>query len=94
MGCCFFAILGALWPRLSLVLVWFFKPAIPAMAFDTKLWPLLGLVFFPTTTLAYELIKYYHPSHGIDNGYLAVLAVAFLYDLGHVGFGMRGRKKN
>jgi hypothetical protein len=94
MGCCFFAIIGALWPRVTLVLIWFFSPAIPHNAFRTSLWPCLGLVFLPTTTLTYELIKYFHPTHGIDNGYLLFLAIAFLYDIGHVGLGMKGRKRD
>jgi hypothetical protein len=94
MGCCFFAIIGALWPRLALIFIWLFKPAIPNAAFHTTLYPVLGLIFLPTTTLTYELIKYYHPSHSIDNGYLLFLALAFLYDLGHVGLGMRGRKRD
>lgn len=93
MGCCFFAIIGALWPRLTLALIWFFKPHIPGMAFQGSFWPVLGLIFLPTTTLAYELIKYLHPSHSIDNEYLLVMAIAFLYDLGHVGLGMKRRRK-
>ena len=93
MGCCFFAIIGALWPRVALVCVWFFNVEIPQKAFATQLWPVLGFFFLPTTTLAYELIKWYHPTHQVDNEWLALLAVAFLYDLGHVGLGMRRRKR-
>lgn len=91
MGCCLFAIIGTLWPRLALIGIWLFAPHIPATAFQTIRWPLLGFFFLPTTTFAYELIKYNWGS--IDSpGGLIFMALAFLYDIGHLG-GFRRRKR-
>lgn len=82
MGCCLMALFGALWPRVGLVCVWLFFPAIPGKAFSTNLWPIAGFFFLPTTTLAYELIKANVGS--IDNPWLIVLALALLHDLGQL----------
>ena len=91
MGCCLIGCLGALWPRVTLVLIWIFARVIPEQAFTTSLWPLLGFFFLPTTTLAYELCRYY--LHGVDNPWsLVILALAFLHDIGHLGAGARGAR--
>jgi len=57
MGCgCLFALLVALSPRVALLIVWLFTPLIQTAFGDTWLWPLLGLLFLPTTTLMYVLV--------------------------------------
>ncbi len=91
MGCCLFAILSALWPRVILLAIWFLWPAVPKAAFQSELYPLLGFIFVPTTTLAYELIKY-NNGGAIDGWWLILLALAFLHDIGHVGAGMRRKR--
>ena len=80
MGCCLAALIGALWPRVVLICLWFMD--IPGRVFHTMLWPLLGFIFLPTTTLAYELIKFKVGS--IDNPWIILLAMAFLHDLGQL----------
>jgi hypothetical protein len=90
MGCCLFALLGGIWPRLALVYLYFFTP-IPNRIFHTTLYPLLGFIFMPTTTLAYELcLTYVGP---IDYLWTRIIVfIAFLHDLGQLGI-LRGRRK-
>jgi hypothetical protein len=92
MGCCLIAIIGAVWPRLLLALIYFFAPAIPAKAFHTALAPLLGFVFLPATTLAYEVAVYYWGPVQGNPVALGVLGVALLSDLSQLGVFKRKRK--
>jgi hypothetical protein len=93
MGCCLLAIIGALWPRLLLVLIYFFAPQIPAKAFHTVLYPLLGFFFLPATTLLYEVcITYIGPPDAAHPLVLLLLACALLSDLSQLGFFQRRRK--
>lgn len=61
--CCFFAALLFFGPRLAFLIFWLF-PAGQAkvnVAFDGWVFPLLGLIFIPWTTLVYVMI---FPVHG------------------------------
>ncbi len=91
MGCCLLAIIGALWPRLALLGVWILRPDIPGKEFPNTLYPVLGFIFLPTTTLAYELVKHFNGGV-IDGVGLVILVLALLHDIGHVGAGMRRRR--
>ena len=59
-------------------------------AYQTVLWPLLGFIFMPYTTLAYAWAKNTHGS--VEGFYLVVLIVAVLLDLGSVGGGAAARR--
>ena len=50
--CCFVLLLVALGPRFGIIAVWLFGDRVD-LAFDSWLWPLLGLLFAPWTTLMY-----------------------------------------
>jgi len=79
---CLLAIIGMLLPRVLMVFIflltnWF------SLAFKTTVWPLLGWLFAPYTTLAYMAAM-------INNGqvtgwWLALVVFAVLVDLGVVG---------
>ncbi len=92
MGCCLMAIVGALWPRIALVVIWLFYSRVPHTAFHSTLWPVLGFIFLPTTTLAYELIKY---NWGIVDSPLSliIMGLALLHDVGHLG-GFRRKRQS
>ncbi len=55
---CIVALLALLTPRLLIVLLWFLVPWFRGM-FDTLLWPVLGLVFLPTTLLWYSAVQHW-----------------------------------
>ena len=85
MGCCLLVILSALWPRVVLVLIYFFAPWIPRTAFHTALWPLLGFIFLPTTALAYELTWVYIGAPQTHPLSLILVIIAFIHDLAQLG---------
>ncbi|MGN6366804.1 MAG: hypothetical protein ACTHN5_00805 [Phycisphaerae bacterium] len=91
MGCCLFAVIGAIWPRIALVFLYFFT-VIPHQVFKTTLWPLLGFLFVPTTTLAYELCLFYIGP--VENIWcLLIILLAFLHDLTQLGVARRPARK-
>lgn len=59
-------------------------------AFDSQLWPLLGFIFMPLTTLAYTWTVL--EGRSMEGPYAIVVGVAVLMDIGVIGFGTRRRK--
>lgn len=81
---CLLGCLALFTPRLAIVLVVIFSNYI-GYAYNTFLWPFLGFLFMPMTTLAYAWAV---NSHGTVTGiYLVVVVIAVLLDLGLVGGG-------
>jgi hypothetical protein len=60
-------------------------------AFNTVLWPLLGFVFMPYTTLAY-MAAMLNNNHAVSGGWLVLVIVAVLVDLGGQGHSARRRR--
>ena len=52
---CLFLLIAMLSPRLGVIVLWLFTDYVNR-AFDSWIWPLLGLVFLPWTTLMYVLV--------------------------------------
>ena len=77
-------------PRLAIVLVVIFSDYI-GQAYHTILWPFLGFLFMPLTTLAYAWARNTYGS--VEGLGLAVVVVAVLFDLGLVGGAARRRGK-
>ena len=75
-------------PRFAIVLVVLFSDYI-GRAYETSLWPLLGFFFMPLTTLAYAWAINSHGS--VDGGFLVVVVLAVLIDLGIIGGSARNR---
>jgi hypothetical protein len=80
---CLFAIFAGAFPRLAVLIVWIARPERVDAAFNTFLWPLLGIIFLPFATLIYLLL--YTPGRGLSgwDGFWVVLAA--LLDIGHWG---------
>ncbi len=79
---CLIALLALFLPRLTMVLLFLFSDYLQR-AFQTALWPLLGFIFMPYTTLAYAWAI---NTNGSINGiYLVVVIIAVLVDLGVMG---------
>ena len=63
LGCgCLFAMGAAFFPRLAVLFVWLFTPLVNR-AFTMVIWPILGIIFLPFTTLMYVLV--YNPLVGV-----------------------------
>jgi len=52
---CLFALIAAISPRAGIILLWVFTNYVNA-TFSTWIWPLLGLIALPWTTLMYILV--------------------------------------
>jgi hypothetical protein len=73
--CCFVGGLAILGPRFVLAVWWIFGSKVDA-AFDSAIWPLLGLIFLPWTTLAYVIAWQPGGLNGNWDALLIVLGVA------------------
>jgi hypothetical protein len=76
--CCFFASLAVLGPRFALAMVWIFGSRVDN-AFDSWIWPLLGLLFLPWTTLFYVLL--WSPIGGVSGGEWFLVAAGVVFDM-------------
>lgn len=76
--CCLALTAGFIGPRIALLLWWLFDDRVDR-AFDSWVWPLLGLIFLPWTTLAYLLV--WSPVVGVDGGEWIVVAIGLLADI-------------
>ena len=55
--CCFFTILVFLGPRIAAPIWWLVQPVRWSAAFNNNiLWPILGIIFVPWTTIMYVLV--------------------------------------
>ena len=54
--CCVFTILVLLGPRFAGAIWWLVQPARWNLVFQNWLWPLLGIIFLPWTTLMYVIV--------------------------------------
>jgi hypothetical protein len=78
-----FAVLGAAFPRIAIVLLWFFTNFFQGV-FQGIIIPILGFLFLPLTLLVYTYIdKTYGPHMSVVQ--LVCLFVAVIIDLGLVG---------
>ena len=84
MGCsCLFAILAVFTPRLALFLIWVFTPWVSRAFHGGFIWPFLGLLFLPFTTLIYVFA--YQPGVGVTGWGWFFVVVGFLLDLSSYG---------
>jgi hypothetical protein len=78
-------------PRVVLFCLWLFTTYLDHV-FETLLWPLLGFVFLPLTTLAYAFAWHLGEGHISAFG-IACIVTAAIIDLGLFGTGNRARKQ-
>jgi len=87
--CCVLILLGFFTPRIVLMILWLFTNYL-TRAYETYVWPTLGFVFLPATTLAYAIAQ--NELGGLNGLGLVVLIIGFLVDIGLLGGGARGRR--
>jgi hypothetical protein len=88
--CCIFTSLFLLGPRFAALIWWLINPLRFNAAFSTWIWPLLGIIFLPWTTLMYLLV---FPGGviGFDWLWLALAVVADISMYAGGGYGNRDR---
>jgi len=77
---CLFALFAGIFPRVGLFIVWILRPNLVDAAFSTWIFPLLGIIFLPFTTLIYLFLWAPGGIHGFDWFWIGLAA---LLDLGH-----------
>jgi hypothetical protein len=89
---CLFAVLAGLFPRVAFAVYWIARPnAVSAVFGGTLIWPLLGLIFLPFTTLMYTLLWF--PGGGLTGWDWLWVGIAFLLDIGHYGYSAYGNRE-
>jgi hypothetical protein len=89
---CILALLAFFFPRLVIILLAIFGNYMDA-AYKTLIWPLLGFLFLPYTTLAYAWAINSSPNHSLQGLGLIVFVIAILVDIGVIGGGAKAKKR-
>ena len=78
---CLFALFAGAFPRLGALFIWLARPVMFSAAFGGSwLWPLLGVIFLPFTTLMYVIV--WSPG-GLRGWDWFWVILAFIIDIGH-----------
>lgn len=85
MPCCIGMIIGLLLPRVVLIFYWLLTDYI-SRAFETWIWPLLGFLFMPYTTLFYLWAMTYG-DRGVEGLWLVLVIIGVVLDLSSYGGG-------
>ena len=85
MGC-----LLALLARVALLVVWLTTPLVGRAFAGGWVWPLLGIIFLPLTTLAYVLVYAY--SNGVTGWAWLWVVLGFVFDVGLHSSGARANR--
>ena len=76
--CCLVGAAAIIGPRFAVAIWWIFGDKV-GQAFDSWIWPLLGLVFLPWTTLAYVVA--WGPLHGVSGAGWLLVALGLAGDI-------------
>jgi len=88
--CCLFAALLMFGPRAADVVWWLLEPVRWNAAFDTFVWPLLGIIFLPFTTLMYVIV-FPGGIDGLDIVWLLLAVALDVFSWFGGGYSNRGR---
>ena len=77
--CCLVLVASGLGPRLVLLGIWIFGDRVD-FAFGSWIWPLLGLLFLPWTTLFYVLM--WSALGGVSGAEWLLVALGVVFDIG------------
>jgi hypothetical protein len=90
MGCCLVAGVAAASPRIILFGMWLFTDYI-GRAYETWIWPFLGFLLLPTTTIAYSIAA--NEFGGFHGWGAVVVAGGVIIDVLIYGSGKRSRQE-
>ena len=89
--CCFLTALLFLGPRFAGILWWIFDSIRWNLAFSSWIWPVLGLIFLPFTTIMFVIVA---PGGNVVGWDWLWLGLAVIIDIGSYtggGYGNRNR---
>jgi hypothetical protein len=85
---CLLALFAGAFPRLGLFMFWVLRPARVDAAFDTWIFPLLGIIFLPFATLMYAVLW---TTGGLSGWEWFWVAIAAVFDVSHWAVGATQR---
>jgi hypothetical protein len=88
---CLLLIIAVFFPRFVMAMIFIFTNWFSA-AFNSALWPILGFLFMPYTTLAY-MAAMLNNHHTVNGGWMALVVIAALVDIGGQGGSTRRRRR-
>lgn len=88
--CLFYSVLALFGPRLAVLIWWIIRPGYYMSVFQTWVWPFLGLIFAPWTTLMYLLV---YGNNGIVGFDWVWVGLAVLFDLATYGGSAYGNRE-
>jgi hypothetical protein len=80
---CLLPVVSLFVPRLAMFFIFLLTNWFGA-AYETVIWPLLGFIFMPYTTLAY-MAAMLNDNHNLSGGWIVLVIVAVFFDLGGQG---------
>ncbi len=87
--CCFFTLLVFLGPRIAGIFWWLIQPVRWNAAFSSWIWPVLGLIFLPWTTIMYVILA---PGGIVGLWDWLFLGLAIFFDISSYAGGGFGNK--
>ena len=87
--CCFVTALMLFGPRLAILVWWIYTPVYITTLFQSWIWPLLGWVFLPWSTLMYMTVA----GGGIVGFDWIILGIGVFADIGTYLGGYRERER-
>lgn len=88
---CILAFIALLFPRVIIVVLWFFTDWFSGV-FDTILWPVLGFLFLPISMLWYSVVINNYGGQWTTLN-IIVMVVAVVMDMGSWGGGYKNRNR-
>jgi hypothetical protein len=88
---CILGCFGLFVPRVVTIFLWIFTDYV-SRAFSSFIWPLLGIIVLPFTTMFYVLV-YSVADHGPTGLGWALVFLGLLLDLSSYSSGYRGRRR-
>ena len=89
--CCFFTTLLFFGPRLAFLIYWLVWPVRVMAVLNTWIWPFLGLIFLPWTTLMYVIVA--TPGIELVGFDWLWIGMAFFADIAGYAGGARNRNR-
>jgi len=88
---CLLVVIGLALPRVLMFFIWLLTDWF-GRGFETRLWPILGFIFLPYTTLAY-LAAMLNNNHALSGLWLVLFILAILVDIGNWGGGRAAARR-
>ncbi len=80
---CVLVVIGLAVPRVLMFFIWLLTDWF-GRGFETRVWPILGFIFLPYTTLAY-MAAMLNNNHKLSGLWLVLFVLAILVDIGNWG---------